>query len=182
MRSLRRFSELMGLVAVSSIIITGLIAWIVVLHTQLSFAQRLLTKCVQSGPAEAGKDGEVPPPCDEDWIWHRNVCYYVSVEEGNWTEAQDFCTVLNSSLAMIDTQKELDFLLRHKGDPDLWIGLRRMGPGQLWIWVDGFKFDNWFTVEDFAECAYLNYGIVKSSECYSKRQWICSKISMYEKE
>ncbi|XP_078507263.1 C-type lectin domain family 2 member E-like isoform X5 [Lissotriton helveticus] len=138
----------------------------------------MLKDCVQSSVAETGKYSEVLPPCDYGWIWYRNKCFHFSDDAGDWMEAKDSCAALNSSLAMIDTQKELEFLLRHKGDPDLWIGLSRRDLNHPWIWVDGTKFNNWFKVEDYAECAYLSHHIVRSSECYSKQKWICSKYPL----
>ncbi|XP_078507265.1 C-type lectin domain family 2 member E-like [Lissotriton helveticus] len=137
-------------------------------------------ECVQCSAARSGKDGEVPPPCGDDWIWYRHKCYYFSKNDGNWTEAEDSCAALNSFLVQIDTQEELTFLLSHKGDPDRWIGLRRQGPDQPWMLVNGSKFNNLFIVEDYAECAYLNHGRVKSSECYNRRKWCCKKLPFYE--
>ncbi|XP_078507261.1 C-type lectin domain family 2 member E-like isoform X3 [Lissotriton helveticus] len=149
-----------------------------VVHIRWTEDQKMLKDCVQSSVAETGKYSEVLPPCDYGWIWYRNKCFHFSDDAGDWMEAKDSCAALNSSLAMIDTQKELEFLLRHKGDPDLWIGLSRRDLNHPWIWVDGTKFNNWFKVEDYAECAYLSHHIVRSSECYSKQKWICSKYPL----
>ncbi|XP_069506605.1 early activation antigen CD69-like isoform X1 [Ambystoma mexicanum] len=116
-------------------------------------------------------NSEVLPPCGEGWIWFRNKCYYFSEQEANWTDAEHACASLNSSLAVIDNQREMDFVRRYKGKRDHWIGLRR-DSGQPWKWANGTEFSNWFTIKDFSDCAFLN-SIVQSSECYSTLNWIC---------
>ncbi|XP_069099016.1 C-type lectin domain family 2 member B-like isoform X2 [Pleurodeles waltl] len=126
----------------------------------------------------AGKDVVVLPPCGDGWIWYQYKCYYFSEDEGDWTAAKDSCAALNSSLALIDTQKELDFMLRYKGFRYHWIGLQRES-SQQWKWVNGTEFSNWFVVADYSECAYLGHDRVKSVECYSKSKWICTQVSAY---
>ncbi|XP_067422158.1 early activation antigen CD69-like [Emydura macquarii macquarii] len=77
--------------------------------------------------------------CLDDWIGYRGKCYLFSEAEGNWTSGQSHCSSLGASLAVTDTQKDLDFLLQHKGSLLSWIGLRR-DPGQPWRWADGTEF------------------------------------------
>ncbi|XP_078510042.1 C-type lectin domain family 2 member D-like [Lissotriton helveticus] len=172
LKGVTRSHAALGLAAVLLFVTVGLVGYIIALKKN---------NCPeQSRSSEDGKESAVLPPCWDGWIWYRNKCYYFSESAEKWTVTKDSCTALNSTLAIIDTRQELDFLLYHKGDLDRWIGLRR-DPGQQWILVNGTKFNNLFKVDDHSECAYLNHGIVKSSECYSKRKWICSKISFYEK-
>ncbi|XP_078510045.1 killer cell lectin-like receptor subfamily B member 1B allele B [Lissotriton helveticus] len=173
-----RFHLALGLAAALLIVSAGLAVYIAVLKGSQG-SEQTQTKEAQKSSSETGKDGEVLPPCGEDWIWYRNKCYIFSEAEGTWTEAKDSCVALNSTLALIDTQKELDFMLRYKGDRHHWIGLQRE-TDKPWKWVDGTEFSNWFAVEDFSECAYLNHARVKSAECYSKRNWICTKVAAYE--
>ncbi|XP_069506587.1 C-type lectin domain family 2 member D-like [Ambystoma mexicanum] len=122
--------------------------------------------------AENVKNSEVLPPCGDGWIWFRNTCYYFSEEEANWDAAKHACASFNSSLAVIDNQREMDFVMRYKGKRDHWIGLRR-DSDQPWKWVNGTEFSNWFTIRDYSECAFLNH-LARSSECYSKMNWICT--------
>ncbi|KAJ1122080.1 hypothetical protein NDU88_000584 [Pleurodeles waltl] len=131
--------RLEGRVAVLSITIMGLLAWIVVVHIKWAKDKQILKECEQS----CALKGEVLPPCGDDWMWYRHKCFYFSEYAGTWTEAKDSCAALDSFLVLIDAPKELDFLLRHKGDPDLWIGLRRTDPGLPWLWVNGSRFNNW---------------------------------------
>ncbi|CAM4651043.1 unnamed protein product [Lepidochelys olivacea] len=65
---------------------------------------------------------------------YRGKCYYPSEREGSWT-----CSAPGASLAGIDSEQEMAFLLRHKGVYDHWIGLRRE-QGQPWTWANGTKF------------------------------------------
>ncbi|XP_069506591.1 early activation antigen CD69-like [Ambystoma mexicanum] len=126
----------------------------------------------EASRAENVKNGEVLPPCGEGWIWFRNKCYFFSEVEATWDYAKHACASWNSSLAAIDNQREMDFMMRYKGEIDHWIGLRRES-GQAWKLVNGTEFINWFTIRDYSECAFLNSN-VRSSDCDSKHHWICT--------
>ncbi|OCT71330.1 hypothetical protein XELAEV_18034309mg [Xenopus laevis] len=81
-------------------------------------------------------------PCEEDWIWYRGKCYYFSETYDEWNNSQNFCASHNASLSLIDSQEELDFLRRHKGLYDHWIGLYRDIDGPAWVWANGSLFRN----------------------------------------
>ncbi|CAM5157053.1 unnamed protein product [Eretmochelys imbricata] len=84
-----------------------------------------------------------------------------------------------ASLAGIDSEQEMAFLLRHKGVQDHWIGLWRE-QGQPWKWTNSTKFNHLFHLRGGGDCAYLNDEKgVSSSRCYMGRQWICSKPEVY---
>ncbi|CAM4561030.1 unnamed protein product [Lepidochelys kempii] len=111
----------------------------------------------------------------DGWIGYRGKCYYFSEAERSWTYSLTYCSVLSASLAEINSEQEMAFLLRYKGKFDHWIGLRR-DPGQLWKWADGSKFNNLFVIRGGGECAYLNdENGVSSLRCTSERHWICTK-------
>ncbi|CAM4556770.1 unnamed protein product [Lepidochelys kempii] len=74
------------------------------------------------------------PSCLDGWMGYRGKCYYPSEREGSWT-----CSAPGASLAGIDSEQEMAFLLHHKGVYDHWIGLRRE-QGQPWTWANGTKF------------------------------------------
>ncbi|XP_069099008.1 C-type lectin domain family 2 member E-like isoform X2 [Pleurodeles waltl] len=173
-----RLRVVLGLAAALFITVVGLSLYIMVLKKRQFSEPQIMKESAQSRAADIGKDGRVLPPCGDSWIWYWNKCFYFSEGYGDWTEARDSCAALNSSLALIDTQEELDFMFRYKGMRDHWIGLQRE-TDQQWKWVNGTKFSNWFVVEDYSECAYLNHGRVKSAECYGKRKWICTQVSAY---
>uniref|UniRef100_A0A8C3I1T0 C-type lectin domain-containing protein n=1 Tax=Chrysemys picta bellii TaxID=8478 RepID=A0A8C3I1T0_CHRPI len=72
---------------------------------------------------------------------HRGKCYYFSEAEGNWNNSQRHCSSLGASLAGIDSEQEMAFLLRHKDAHDHWIGLRRE-QSQPWKWTNGTEFNH----------------------------------------
>ncbi|XP_032643799.1 C-type lectin domain family 2 member B-like isoform X2 [Chelonoidis abingdonii] len=123
-----------------------------------------------------------PAPCCLDgWVGYRGKCYYFSEAEGTWDSSQSFCSSLNASLAGIDTEKDLTFIMRYKGVSEFWIGLKRES-AQLWRWVNGEQFNNLFMVRGEGDCAYLSDGFATSSWCSTKRYWICSKPDGMQRE
>ncbi|NXN39615.1 CL2D3 protein, partial [Rhinoptilus africanus] len=63
--------------------------------------------------------------CPEGWNVDDNVCYYLSRAEGSWEWSQEQCSLHGASLAMPKSEKEREFLWRHKGEAVYWLGLRR---------------------------------------------------------
>uniref|UniRef100_A0A8C3RK35 C-type lectin domain-containing protein n=1 Tax=Chelydra serpentina TaxID=8475 RepID=A0A8C3RK35_CHESE len=115
------------------------------------------------------------PCCPDGWVGYGRKCYYFSETEGNWTYSQSQCSAFNASLAGIDSEQDLAFLLRYKGKFDHWIGLQR-DPRQPWKWANGTEFNNLFGIRGGGECAYLNdENGVSSLRCTSERYWICTK-------
>ncbi|XP_044838832.1 C-type lectin domain family 2 member D-like [Mauremys mutica] len=114
--------------------------------------------------------------CPDGWVGYLEKCYYYSQAEGNWTHSQSNCSALGASLAVIDTQQEMDFLMRHKGRLDHWIGLWRE-PDQPWMWTNGTEFNNWFPIAGRGLCAFASPGGIASSSCSKEGHWICSKAA-----
>uniref|UniRef100_A0A8C3RJB7 C-type lectin domain-containing protein n=1 Tax=Chelydra serpentina TaxID=8475 RepID=A0A8C3RJB7_CHESE len=121
------------------------------------------------------------PCCPDGWVGYRGKCYYFSEAEGTWDSSQSFCSSLNASLAWIDTEKDLMFILRYKGVSEFWIGLKRVS-AQTWLWVNGEQLNNLFTVRGEGDCAYLSDSFAASSWCSTKRYWICSKADGIRRE
>uniref|UniRef100_A0A803J5Y9 C-type lectin domain-containing protein n=1 Tax=Xenopus tropicalis TaxID=8364 RepID=A0A803J5Y9_XENTR len=115
-------------------------------------------------------------PCEEDWIWYRGKCYYFAETYDEWNNSQSFCVSHNASLSLIDTQEELDFLRRHKGLYDHWIGLYRDTDEPGWVWANGSMFRNTFPIVGDSPCVYLNNGHVGSAACHGDKKWICNKM------
>ncbi|XP_031761268.1 C-type lectin domain family 2 member D-like isoform X2 [Xenopus tropicalis] len=115
-------------------------------------------------------------PCEEDWIWYRGKCYYFAETYDEWNNSQSFCVSHNASLSLIDTQEELDFLRRHKGLYDHWIGLYRDTNEPGWVWANGSMFRNTFPIVGDSPCVYLNNGHVGSAACHGDKKWICNKM------
>uniref|UniRef100_A0A8C8SRF8 C-type lectin domain-containing protein n=1 Tax=Pelusios castaneus TaxID=367368 RepID=A0A8C8SRF8_9SAUR len=102
------------------------------------------------------------PACPDSWVGYRGKCYHFSEDEGNWTYSQTHCSALNTSLAEIDSQQDMDFMVRYKGRFEHWIGLRR-DPGQPWKWTNGTEFNNWFNKE---KCKVPHLGWKNPMRCY----------------
>ncbi|XP_030399784.1 C-type lectin domain family 2 member D-like isoform X2 [Gopherus evgoodei] len=127
-------------------------------------------------PPCPGCPPHVTAACSDGWVGYQGKCYYFSETEGNWNNSQSNCSSLNSSLTSIDSLPELDFMLRYKGVPYHWIGLRReQGEGQPWKWTNGTIFNNLFPVRGEGQCTYLDEYGVSSSRCYSERHFICKR-------
>lgn len=174
---LRRVSRihLLAVIAVLFLIIVVLLGCLAAL---IVYQQRR-TETVQRSAAGNGEDIEVLPPGGDDWIRQGNKCYNFSEVQGNWTVAKDSCTALNSSLAVIDTQEELNFLMCRKGADDHWIGLQR-DSGKPWAWVDGRSLLTWqisdkFQIKNEGHAAYLNHNDVRGGEYHNSMNWICMK-------
>ncbi|XP_074827920.1 C-type lectin domain family 2 member D-like [Natator depressus] len=119
------------------------------------------------------------PSCPDSWMGYRGKCYYFSETKGSWTDSRSRCSAPGASLAGIDSEQEMAFLLRHKGVRDHWIGLRRE-QGQAWKWANGTEFNHLFQIRGGGDCAYLkDEKGVSSSRCYMGRRWICSKPEVY---
>ncbi|XP_032643769.1 C-type lectin domain family 2 member B-like isoform X1 [Chelonoidis abingdonii] len=129
-----------------------------------------------------------PPPCPDcpphitaacpnSWVGYQRKCCYFSETKDNWNNSQSNCSSLNASLASIDAQPELDFMLCCSGIPYHWIGLwREQSKGQPWKWTNGTIFNNLFQVRGEGQCAYLDENGVSSSRCYSERHFICKRL------
>ncbi|KAM6038857.1 C-type lectin domain family 2 member B-like isoform 10-T10 [Theristicus caerulescens] len=111
--------------------------------------------------------------CPWDWVGYRNVCYYLSSEEGSWEWSQERCSSLGASLAVLKMGWEMDFLWYLKGNVDYWLGLRRRG--ERLEWVDGSSFNLTIRVWGREPCLYLNDRDLASSSCSQSRPYLCSK-------
>ncbi|KAM6038850.1 C-type lectin domain family 2 member E-like isoform 3-T3 [Theristicus caerulescens] len=111
--------------------------------------------------------------CPWDWVGYRNVCYYLSSEEGSWEWSQEWCSSLGASLAVLKMVWEMDFLWYLKGNVDYWLGLRRRG--ERLEWVDGSSFNLTIRVWGREPCLYLNDRDLASSSCSQSRPYLCSK-------
>ncbi|XP_044130350.1 C-type lectin domain family 2 member B-like [Bufo gargarizans] len=120
-----------------------------------------------------------PVPCEDDWIWYRGKCYYFSKQRDTWNNSQKFCISHNASLALIDNQEELNFLVWGKCLDNYWIGLRRTEDNKAWIWTNGTLYnESLFTVQrssqENVECVFLNHDGVRSKTGAADYKWICT--------
>ncbi|XP_074873430.1 C-type lectin domain family 2 member A-like [Carettochelys insculpta] len=112
--------------------------------------------------------------CPDGWARYLGKCYYFSETEANWNDSQRHCSAHDASLALIDTTQEMDFLVRHKGSSNHWVGLWRE-LGQSWKWASGTEFNNWFPIVGEGHCTFLSTHRVGSTPCSGEGPWICNK-------
>lgn len=125
-------------------------------------------------------NGSTDVQCMDDWILYRGKCYYFSDKIDTWTDSQNFCNLNNSSLAIIDNEKELNFLNLLKSN--YWIGLSRTQDDSGWVWTNGtFYSETLFniyrkpTVPGESENVFLSgHGFRSESGRYLKK-YICRK-------
>ncbi|XP_064896029.1 C-type lectin domain family 2 member B-like isoform X4 [Columba livia] len=126
--------------------------------------------------ALAGRDGASAAAvlgCPDDWVGYRNVCYYLSREEGSWEWSRERCSSLGASLAVIKREWEMEFLSRLRGNIDYWVGLRRQDGRPEW--VDGSSFNHTIPLKGREPCFLLNYPHLLSSNCLRTHHYLCSK-------
>ncbi|XP_020857366.1 early activation antigen CD69-like isoform X1 [Phascolarctos cinereus] len=112
--------------------------------------------------------------CPHSWIGYQGKCYIFSNTTGSWSISQNACSSHDSTLAQIDSKKDLIFLKRYAGNVEHWIGLRNE-TGRAWQWTNGKEFSGWFNLTGSGNCAYLRNTEVSSINCQKELHWICSK-------
>ncbi|XP_016122056.1 asialoglycoprotein receptor-like 1, partial [Sinocyclocheilus grahami] len=76
-------------------------------------------------------------PCQEDWVFYEDSCYFQSSSKKSWQIAEKNCVEKGSHLVVVNDLAELDFLSSIvKLSESYWIGLVEKEEGQ-WSWVDG---------------------------------------------
>uniref|UniRef100_A0A8C6X0R9 C-type lectin domain-containing protein n=1 Tax=Naja naja TaxID=35670 RepID=A0A8C6X0R9_NAJNA len=112
--------------------------------------------------------------CPVSWIGYSGKCFYVAKEERNWSLSLETCSLFNASLAVIDTQNELDFWVEIFDPFHYWFGLSRE-VNQVWKWSNGTEFRNQFPVRGEGFCAYLNGKGADSTLCSMEKPFLCSR-------
>ncbi|XP_044298969.1 killer cell lectin-like receptor subfamily F member 1 [Varanus komodoensis] len=117
--------------------------------------------------------------CPVGWTLHKDNCYWFSKGKKNWTQSHNDCRAKNSSLPVLQTQEEMDFITK-KADTVIWLGLRTSHSGRcIWEWVDGSPFrKELFSVSGPAEehsCAMKRKNVVASETCNALSSWACKK-------
>ncbi|XP_026540258.1 C-type lectin domain family 2 member D-like [Notechis scutatus] len=133
----------------------------------------LIIKIVTLGKEE--KSCPICAPCESfacPEICDRFRGIYIYTELKNWHMSSDICSSLNASLVVIDTQKNLDFLVENLNPGDYWFGLSKKD--QVWKWPNGTEFTNQFPVEGEGACAYINEKGANSTICSMEKHFICS--------
>ncbi|XP_027562574.1 early activation antigen CD69-like [Neopelma chrysocephalum] len=140
----------------------------------------LLALVVAVAVLAVGRHGENPVTpkgpqflaCPDDWVGYKRVCYYLSLDWRSWEQAQNRCSELGASLAVL-SDREMRFLFRLKDNLDYWLGLRRRG--ERFQWVDGSRYNSSLEVLGNSECVYLADNVLRSEDCSKQLPYLCSK-------
>ncbi|PIO26721.1 hypothetical protein AB205_0156240 [Aquarana catesbeiana] len=123
---------------------------------------------------------EAPPDvrCMEGWYLIEGKCYFFSNHRDTWNNSKNFCKSHNSSLAIIDNEKEKTFLSLQGSN--YWIGLSRAQDNSGWVWTDGTPYSetlfNIFrhpTISSESEHVYLDSECFKSANGKQPMKCIC---------
>ncbi|XP_077640927.1 C-type lectin domain family 2 member B-like [Lonchura striata] len=110
--------------------------------------------------------------CPRGWVGYNGVCYYLSRDYRSWDQAQERCSELGASLAILQDEA-MDLLFRLRGNVDYWIGLRRRG--ERLHWGDGSSYSSRVPVLGNSPCVYLADNKFRTRDCSNERPYVCSK-------
>ncbi|XP_074389205.1 uncharacterized protein LOC141727159 isoform X2 [Zonotrichia albicollis] len=111
--------------------------------------------------------------CPFDWVGYRGFCCYFSRDYGTWEQAQERCSKLNASLAIVKDEDSMELLFRLCGNVHFWLGLHRQGKHLQWVDNSSYSFRD--RVHSDSECVYLADGRLMTGNCANERLYICSK-------
>ncbi|XP_064285399.1 C-type lectin domain family 2 member D-like [Passer domesticus] len=112
--------------------------------------------------------------CPRGWVGCNGVCYYFSKNYSSWEQAEERCSELGASLAILKDEEEMGLLFRLRGNGDYWLGLRRRG--ERLHWGDGSSYSSRVPVLGNSDCVYLGDGErFRSENCSKERPYVCSK-------
>ncbi|XP_015257059.1 PREDICTED: C-type lectin domain family 10 member A-like isoform X2 [Cyprinodon variegatus] len=75
------------------------------------------------------------PCCPLDWTLFGSDCYFFSKQLLPWNQSKTWCETKNAHLAILNSDKEWDFVFRHTGGTFYWVGLTDEKSGR-WEWVN----------------------------------------------
>ncbi|XP_054149694.1 C-type lectin domain family 2 member B-like [Melozone crissalis] len=111
--------------------------------------------------------------CPFYWVEYKGFCYNLSRDYGTWEQAQERCSELNASLAIVKDEEAMELLFRLCGNGSCWLGLRRRGERLHWGDSSSYSFPDY--VHGDSECVYLADKRLKTGNCSEKRPYVCSK-------
>ncbi|XP_025313664.3 C-type lectin domain family 4 member G isoform X2 [Canis lupus dingo] len=122
-------------------------------------------------------------PCPLDWKFFQGSCYFFSLDNLTWTQANDSCVQKQAHLVIINSRTEQDFLTS-TGQVTSWIGLFKEGQKGNHRWMDGSTptYFNWDSKElpdnvTAPACMMMyNYGHWRDFSCESGQfAFICER-------
>ncbi|XP_013366821.1 PREDICTED: C-type lectin domain family 2 member F-like isoform X2 [Chinchilla lanigera] len=152
-----------------SVLLCGGLA--VLLWMMLKFPKKMGIKIIKKN---CTNDLRVCPP---GWELLSQKCFFQSENEGTWSEGQRHCRKYLGSLAKIVSQAEMKSVAKHLDKSTYWIGLRKHLSDNIWRWMDGSHFNNWFRVSGSGNCAFVDTTGGSVTSCDGKRRYLCSRKS-----
>lgn len=117
--------------------------------------------------------------CPIRWTFQRGKCYFFSVQEKTWNASQRACSEANSSLVIINSKEELEFLHNNTKAEDYFIGLSVGGAEGRWKWIDNTELNtDIFMIplnSDTFACVVIGLTVVGTISCSVPNRWICEK-------
>ncbi|XP_070592791.1 C-type lectin domain family 2 member B-like [Erythrolamprus reginae] len=152
-------------ITVKNITIVAAILVIVLIIVIISLAVRKEKSCPICAPCQSFV-------CPDSWIIYNGKYFYISKEKRSWPMSSNICSSFNASMAVIDTQKELDFCANILRSDHYWFGLSKKD--QVWKWSNGTEFKNQFPVGGEGFCAYVHGKGADSTKCSTEKHFLCS--------
>ncbi|XP_005379001.1 PREDICTED: C-type lectin domain family 2 member F-like [Chinchilla lanigera] len=115
--------------------------------------------------------------CLPDWDLISETCFFQSEHEAIWAEGQKHCRKYYASLAKIVSRTEMESVVSYLNTSTYWIGLRKHPSDNIWRWMDGSHFNNWFTITGSGNCAFISDRGMGISSCNETRRFLCSRRS-----
>jgi hypothetical protein len=88
---------------------------------------RGLKESVEAAPAQARVGA----------LTFRGSQYRIFLADVKWGEARKMCQALGGDLVSIDSKEKREFLGKHAGSVELWVGAFRDARRRQWVWANG---------------------------------------------
>ncbi|XP_038636630.1 asialoglycoprotein receptor 1-like [Scyliorhinus canicula] len=127
-------------------------------------------------------DNGISSTCPVGWQEFNKTCYHFSAERGHWHNANSSCVAKNTTLAIVTSQGQQNFIETHDRDKR-WIGLTDLEQVGVYRWVNGDQLVMGFWARDEPNNAGVERCVTKGARydpnkwnndvCTTVHQWIC---------
>ncbi|XP_065428294.1 killer cell lectin-like receptor subfamily G member 1 [Chrysemys picta bellii] len=121
--------------------------------------------------------------CPVRWVLHERKCYYFSEKKKTWSDSEKYCSSQTSSLAVIDSEEEKNFIttMLTKARGYSWLGLTK--ENNRWMWVTGdVLLPKMFHMKEVSSsnstCAVFHVTGIQAEKCFNPNKWVCEKNTM----
>ncbi|XP_078063466.1 uncharacterized protein LOC144489476 isoform X2 [Mustelus asterias] len=133
-------------------------------------------------------DDGINSTCPWGWSEFNKTCYYFSTEPSEWHGANHSCVANNSTLAIVTSQSQQNFIANHDSEKR-WIGLTDLDQVGVCLWVDGERLGKGFWAMGEPNNRGVERCITKGARyhpnkwnndvCSARHRWIC-QTSLFE--